>query len=276
MKRVAILMISLFFASCAGPQPDTSTEAITFKLVQPLGQKSVYSLKSQGDVSRGRGGEEDVEGAEFSMDATLDMEVTSSEPDGRWSLTGKFTNVSMALNGQSFPDMARQLADQDFTVNYDKDGKVEKITGLEGIEGAVNMQQMAAQMNPTNIFPKTPVKVGDSWPVEFTETSVVDGDVVMEATKGTGTLKNASNGQATIEYDLDKRMNASSSKGQSSGMNGAGKVNTTIVFDLGKSRISSSRSQMRFEATAEEKVGAKTETIQSVFTNQMNIDLINK
>lgn len=276
MKRICVLLITLFFVSCAEPMPETPNGGITFKLAQPMGQKSVYSLKSNGEVSLGSSEGETLQSAKVLMDATLNMEVTSAQPDGQWSLTGQFADVVLTFNGQSQPEMAGKMSDQKFTVTYDKDGKVVNIVGLEQVEGGIDMKQMASQMNPGNIFPKQPVNVGDSWPVEFTESSQLEGDTITETTKGTGTLKEVSNGQATLEYDLDKQMAASPSRGPNVGMNGGGKVKTTMTFDLEKSRITSSRSDLKVEATMQMRMGARTETTHSVFTNQMNLELVNK
>jgi hypothetical protein len=256
--------------------PEAPTGGVTFKLAQPMGQKSVYALKSNGEVSMGSAEGETLQRAEVVMDATLNMEVTSSEPDGKWSLSGQFADVALMFNEQNQPEMASKMSDQKFTVTYDKDGKVLNIAGLEQVEGGIDMKQMASQMNPANIFPKQPVNVGDSWPVEFTESSQVEGDTITETTKGTGTLKELSNGRATLEYDLNKQMAASPSRGPNVGMNGGGKVKTTMVFDIEKSRIVSSQSDMKVEATMQMRMGARSETTHSVFTNKMNLELVNK
>jgi len=231
-------------------------------------------MKSQGRIELESG--EGTELHDISMDATVDMQVTSTNPDGKWTLAGRFANVSILFDGESQQEEADKLANQQFAVTYDKDGKVVNITGLEQFEGIVDMRQVASQMNPVSIFPDRGVDVGESWPIDSTESSNVGGSTITETTKGTGTLKEVSDGIAFIEYDLEKQMTASSSRGPSMKMDGGGKVKTTLKFDLEKSRVTSSQSEMRIEATMQSSMGQGTETKHSLFTNSMNLDLVNK
>lgn len=233
-------------------------------------------MKSQGRIEIGEDEHEETQRAEVSLEATVEMEVTSTDPNGNWTLTGRFRDVDLMLDGQSQPAMAGRFAEQNFTVTYGADGKVINITGLDQVEGGMDMKQMASQINPMSIFPDRAVNVGDSWPVSSTESSDVEGDTLTETTKGTGTLREIKDGLATIDYDLDKQMTASSASGQDVGMSGGGKVKTTVIFDLEKSRITSSRSDLRVEARMQTRMGPQAETRRSVFTNQMHLELVNR
>ena len=264
MKRALILALCLSTFACAS--------GVTFNRVQPLGQKSVYKMQNNVKaevmslvIDRG------TRVSEIDMSAVLETNVTDSQPNGNWTLTNKISQVVTKVNGEDKPEVGGLLADKPFSIVYDQEGKVVKITGTESIGQGMNIEKIFSQLSPTGMLPNKHVKVGESWPFEITSK---EQGASTQTLKGVGTLVALNGDEAVMEFDFIVQISVEGD--QSMNLSGTGKGKTTAVYDTDKARFISNKSDVTIETTGKVAVGEKSEPIKNTLTTSMQIDLVNK
>jgi Family of unknown function (DUF6263) len=270
-KRLVVLTICLMAASCKG-----GGDLITFKLVQPPGQKSVYSLKSDMKVdAQSLDNDRGTQGSEVSLTGVLETEATGGQTDGRWALTSKFANLDMSVNQQQASDMTADLVGRPFTVTFDKDGKVLEVSGMEdAMPGMLN--QMMSQLSPTSHLPNRSVQVGESWPIEMVTPIEAEGAKFDQILKGTGTLKEVTDGQALIEFDYTLEMSTTDPGPSQMTMTGRGSGKATTRYDIEKARFVSNRTDMNLATSGTITMGTRKEQVKNNIVSSMQMDLVNK
>jgi hypothetical protein len=220
--------------------PEARSQAVggevVFNFVQPLGQKSVYSMVvDTSAINESPAGEQSVS---FKLSSDFETEVTASNPDGTWSVKNTFSKVSVDAihNGTRVPFPATMIEGKSFTTTMDRSGQIVK-TSQSDIAGGINLDQVFSQMNVSAMLPKKPVRVGDSWPFEIRQ-EVPDptGGASSQTISGTGRLTDVSNNQAHIEYQFSVRIAGT--------VEGSGPGSGRISYDLGRARVVSSRSDL--------------------------------
>ena len=209
--------------------------------------------------------------SEIDMSAVLETDVTDSQPNGNWTLTNKITQVQTRVNGEEKPDAGGLIADKPFSIIYDQEGKVVKVTGTEGIGQGMNIEKIFSQLSPTAMLPNRYVKVGDSWPFEITSK---EQGASTQTLKGVGTLLAINGDEAVMEFDFIVQISVEGD--QSMTLSGNGKGKTTAVYDTEKARFISNKSDVTIETTGKVTMGEKSEPIKNTLTTSMQIDLVNK
>jgi hypothetical protein len=273
-KRIVVFTVCLLALSCKGGQQG---DAITFKLAQPTGQKSVYSLRSDmrvdaASVEQDRGSQS----SEVALTGMIETEVTSSQPDGKWTLAMKFTDLDMTVNQENLAEITGDLVGKSFDVTMDKDGKVLAVSGIEEAVPGMDLKQLMSQLSPTMQLPNRPVRVGESWPIEIVTPIDAQGAKLNQVLKGTGTLKEVTDGQALIEFDytIDTAMTDPGSTQMS--MSGKGTGKATTRYDLERARFVTNRTDMNMETSGRVNAGGRSEQVRNSFVSSMQMDLINK
>lgn len=292
MKKFLVLALCLFALACSntGVQPGNSNgsaqpsssspaqptatssgEAITFSIVQPVGQKSLYDMKTSFQVDAENPAPGQPTGSVVgNMGMNLETDVIESTPDGTWTVKSKISNVKMdmTVDGRTLPTPPQAtggVEGQTYTVTYDKNGKVVKFDGATGSAPEENMKEMLERINPTDMLPPGPVRVGDSWPITVKMPMPASGGPAQSFdTSGTGRLTGVSNGQATLEYDLTINMS-----GQ---VNGTGTGKSTMLYDLQKSRMITSVMDMNVDLSGQQ----GNQTMKARMNMKMSYDLLNK
>jgi hypothetical protein len=219
----------------AQPQAATGGDVV-FNFVQPLGQKSIYSMVvDTSAINESPAGEQSVS---FKLSSDFATEVTATNPDGTWSVKNTFTNVAVDAihNGTQVPFPTTMIEGKSFTTTMDRSGQIVKTTQSD-LAGGVNLDQVFSQMNVSAMLPKKPVRVGDSWPFEMRQ-EVPDptGGASSQIISGTGRLTGVSNNQAQVEYQFSVRIAGT--------VEGSGPGRGTLSYDLGRARVVSSRSDL--------------------------------
>jgi hypothetical protein len=264
VKRALAFALCLAMLACAS--------GVTFNRVQPLGQKSVYKMQNNmkseaSSLSIDRGSRT----SEVNMSAVLETDVTSSQPDGNWTITNKISQVETKVNGKDEPEASRLLSDKPFSFTMDQEGKIVKVTGAENLTQGINIEQMFSQLSPTSMLPNKPVKVGDSWPFEITST---DPSGNAQTMTGIGTLRALNGDEATLDFDFIIRLTMTADPQMNLSGNGKGK--TTAVYDTDKARFISNKSDVSIETTGKVSFGEKSEAIKNSLSTSMQIELVNR
>jgi hypothetical protein len=264
VKRALPFALCLAMLACAS--------GVTFNRVQPLGQKSVYkmqnTMKSEASsLSIDRGSRT----SEVNMSAVLETDVTSSQPDGSWTITNKISQVETKVNGKDEPEASRLLSDKPFSFTMDQDGKIVKVTGAEDLTQGINIEQMFSQLSPTSMLPNKPVKVGDSWPFEINSS---DPGGNAQTMTGVGTLRALNGDEATLDFDFIIRITMAAAPQMN--LSGNGKGQTTAIYDTDKARFISNKSDVSIETTGKVSFGEKSEAIKNSLSTSMQIELVNR
>ena len=292
MKKVSVVLLCLFAFSCASPgvsnnNSQTNTPSggstttagtstgdgpVTFSLVQPLGQKSSYETKMilTMDAQAPPG----VQGPQTmsivaNMNMGMDTEVTATNPDGTWTVATKISNMKMdgTMNGTPLPlpPQAANMPDQSYVVTYDKNGKVVSMSGGTNPQSEQQVKDMLQNMNPSAMLPPNPVKVGDTWPISMDMAAPgPTGQGQKMQMKGTGRLTEIKNQEAKLDYDLTIQMEGEQ-------VNATGKGNSTVLYDLGKSRVVSSLMDMKIDDLSLST--GRGQSVKSNMTMKMQMDL---
>ncbi|HET9532815.1 MAG TPA: DUF6263 family protein [Blastocatellia bacterium] len=273
MKRVLALMLLAFVASCS----TGSSEEVNFKLSQPLGQKSAYTMKNRLKVDSTDPTSNSVLGSQqMELDAAFDTEVTASEPDGQWTLQSRFNSIDLKVNGERQDAMAGGIAGKTFTVTMDKDGKVIDVKGSENLPPGMDVREMMKQMNPTNLLPDRSVRVGESWPVEVVTPMQLQGATLNQTLKGTGTLTEVTDGQAIIDLDYTIQMSMLDQGPSGVTMSGNGKGKSRMAYDLERARFTMNKNDLTLESTGEMSAGDRVHKMKSTMTSSIEVNLVNK
>ena len=270
IKNLSLMAIGLFMFSCTMG----SREPITFKLDQPLGQKSKYAIKNDIKmelVSEHLPGNSQKMAA--ALDAILETEVTAGLPDGNWTLENRFTRIEMAVDGESIEEAKRLLENRPFTVTMDKTGKVLDVSGIDKMLPGMDIKQMMSQMNPASMLPSKAVAVGESWPIEISAPVEMQGTSFQQKLKGTGTLKEVNNGLALIDITYDLEMSLTERGDESRSMTGKGKSKSSLMFDMQRARFISNKTDLTMEVTGRERSGSRDEVSRSLLISSMQVDL---
>jgi hypothetical protein len=290
MKKVMILIVCLFSLSCSksvtvenansggsqsGSAPlapvagSSSGSPVTFNLVQPVGQKSNYASQMTMNMNMDAPGS--PQGSmQMTMNMGMDMEteVTAVNPDGTWTVESKLSNVKMdaQANGQPvpIPNQTQALEGRSYTATYDKTGKVVSISGVGSTQAEQQIKQMVEQMSPTEFLPKGPVKVGDTWPINFDMpmSNPGSGQAQSVIARGTGKLVEVTGGQAKLDYDLTIEIGGSQ-------MTGSGTGKSSLTYDLDKARMVSNKMNMNFDMSGSVPAGGGTQQ----FKAKVNMDM---
>ncbi|HEX5734795.1 MAG TPA: hypothetical protein VF131_18325 [Blastocatellia bacterium] len=264
MKRALTLALCLSTYACSS--------GVTFNRVQPLGQKSVYKMQNNVKsevmslvIDRG------TRSSEINMSAVLMTDVIDSQPNGNWTLANTISQVETKVNGENKPDVGGLLVDKPFSIIYDQEGKVVKVTGTESIGQGMNIEKIFSQLSPTAMLPNKQVKVGESWPFEITSR---EQGASTQTLKGVGTLLALNGDDAVMEFDFIVQISVEGD--ESMNLSGNGKGKTTAVYDTDKARFISNKSDVTIETTGKVTMGEKSEPIKNTLTTSMQIDLVNK
>ena len=268
-KILLLLSIGLFTMSCTG-----SHGQITFKLAQPMGQKSKYTIKNDIKVellsAQIAGGSEKMAAA---LDATLETEVTASLPDGHWTLESRFTTIEIAVDGQSIDQAKRLMENRPFTVTMDKTGKVLDVSGMDNVLPGMDIRQMMSQMNPSNMLPNKSVAIGESWPIDLSIPVEMQGTSFQQKIKGTGTLKEVSGGRAIIDLNYGMEMSLTEPDDDDMVMTGRGKTKSALTFDMEKARFISNKTDMTLEVMGRENSGRGEQVSRSLLSSTIQVNL---
>jgi hypothetical protein len=207
--------------------------------------------------------------SEIIVTALLETDATSSQGDGSWTLSNKFSQVDTKVNGESKPDASGLPVDKPFSITLDRDGKILKVAGLETSEKQIDIEQVFSQLSPTAMLPNRQVKVGESWPFEITSGGQGSGS---QSIKGVGTLKGLKGDEAVMEFDFIIQVAAS----QHMGFSGIGQGKTSAVYDADKARFVSHKSDVTIETIGNIIMGEKSEPVKNTFTSSTEIDLVNR
>lgn len=272
MKKISLLAVCLFALSCGGYQGE-----VTFKIAQPLGQKSVYAITNNLNMEiespQLPGGSQK---AVALLKATLETEVTANQPDGRWTLESRFGSVEMQVDGQTINDAKSLLENRTFSISMGKDGKVLDVSGVENLMPGMDLKQMMGQMNPAMMLPGKPVKVGESWPIEISSPLQVQGAIFQQKLTGTGTLKDVDDGQALIEITYKMEMSLIEAGDEGMNMTGTGTGKSSLAYDLETARFTSNKTETTIESIGREAGANRPPTSRSVIKSSMEVSLVNK
>ncbi len=153
--------------SSAGAQSSqTASGEIVFNFVQPVGQKSLYTMII--DTSATNDTPSGPQAVNFKMSTDFATEVTASNPDGTWSMKNSFSNVSLdaTQNGNRVQMPTSMIEGKSFTTTMDRTGQIVR-TSESDLAGGINLDQMFSQINVSAMLPKKPIRVGESWPFEM-------------------------------------------------------------------------------------------------------------
>ncbi|MCI0490740.1 MAG: hypothetical protein L0229_29450 [Blastocatellia bacterium] len=271
MKRVSLPVICLFMLSCGMD----SQGPITFKLAQPLGQKSKYNIKH--DIKLEVVQERVPDGSEkmaAAMDAIFETEVTASLPDGSWTLDGRFARIDMAVDGESIEEAKGLMENRPFVITMDKTGKVLDVSGTNKVLPGTDIKQMVFQIIPLLLLSTKPVAVGESWPIEISLPVEMQGTSFQQKIKGTGTLKEVGNGRAVIDIIYDMEMFRTEQGDESMSMTWTGKSKYAMTFDIEKARVITSKIDSTMEVIGRERSEHGEEVGRSFLSNSMQINLV--
>lgn len=272
MKRLLVLSLLVFIVSCsAGPG-----EEVEFKLSQPLGQKSAYTLKNRLKIDTADPDSSQVINVqEMELEAAFDTEVTANQPDGLWTMQGKFNSLDLKLNGEKLDELSGQLAGKSFMMTIDKDGKVIEVKGAESLPPGMDVKEMMRQMNPTNMLPGEAVRVGESWPVEIVTPMQLQGATLNQTMKGTGTLIEVTDGLAIIDLDYTLHMAMLDAGPSQVTMNGSGKGKSRISYDLERARFTMNKNDLTLETSGEMTSGGRVHKMKSTMYSSVEVNLVN-
>ena len=236
-----------------------------------MGQKSIYKmLNSIKTETRSLVVDRGPKSSDIIVSALLETNVTSSQQDGNWTLSNKFNQVDTTVNGESKPDASGLPVDKLFSITFDRDGKILKVTGLETPDKQqTNIEQVFSQLSPTTMLPNRPVKVGESWPFEITSGGQ---DSPSQTIKGVGTLKGSNGDEAAMEFEFIIQVAAN----QQMGFSGIGQGKTTAVYDAEKARFISHKTDVTIETIGYIIIGERSEPVKNTFTSSTQIELVNK
>lgn len=271
MRRfIAIAMLGLM-ASCS------SGEEVTFKLSQPLGQKSAYTMKNRLKVDMADPDSNQLLNTQMmEFDVSFDTEVTSSQPDGRWTIQSKFNSLELKINGQKQDSLPADLVGKVFSMIMDKDGKVIDVKGTEALPPGMNLKEMMSQMSPTSLLPDTTVRVGDSWPVEMVTPMELAGAKLNRVMRGTATLKEVADGQAVIDLDYSVEMDMLDAGPSHVTMKGTGRGKSRIAYDLERARFTLNKDDLVLESSGEMSAGDRVHKMKSTMTSSVEVALVNR
>ena len=259
---IASLLMSLL--SCGAMQE------VTFKRAQPLGQKSSYTMKNTVKTLPSP----ESASMDVTMDARIETEVTSVQPDGDWTLATRLVTGEVKINGESQPAGSLPFAGKSFSLVMDRNGNVVKVIGAEDVLPGIDLKQLATQMNPAALLPASVVRVGESWPIETSNDLQMPGGSMHQTIKGTGTLRSVNTGKANVDLDLEFAMSINGGSGMTASGTGKGKVSMT--YDVDKARIISNKSDIAMELAAEIRTGSQSHHTKSSVSTSGQFDLIDK
>ncbi|HXG93429.1 MAG TPA: hypothetical protein VNN73_13865 [Blastocatellia bacterium] len=252
------------------PTPAPTGEPVTFNFVPSKGLKSSYETRMTLRVNVDTPPSNIV----ASMGGNLDTEVTASNADGSWTVQNRIgqMRIEATMNGNPLPvpPQTQGIAGKSFAVTYDKTGKIIRTTGIGSSQAEQSVAQIMEQINPTEMFPKRPVRVGESWPVNF-EMAIPSQPGTPSMTikaKGTGKLVEVVGSQAALDYDL-----ALDLLGGPFSASGAGK--STLKYDMEKARLVSNRMDMTFNLSGQAP-SAPGQQMKATMNLNANIDLVNR
>jgi hypothetical protein len=272
MNRVLVLAICFFMIACSSAPVE-----VTLKLVQPVGQKSVYSMKNQLRVEAGPISSPQPQSVQLmTMDASFETEATSNEPNGNWTLVNKYNSVNLQINGIPEQSVAETMVGKTFTVTLGKDGKVLDVKGTEALGPGMDPRQMMTQMNPTMMLPGKPVRTGDTWPFELSLPMDMQGTTINQTIKGTGTLKQIEDGGAMMDFEYSIQMSSNDSGPSQMKLTGNGKGKVSAVYDIEKARFIANKNEMTLQAFGDVNMGERVEKHKSTIMSTVQIELINK
>ena len=247
-----------------------SMQEITFKRAQPLGQKSAYKMKN---IVRTQPSPESA-AMDLTMDAKIETEVTSAQPNGNWTLSTRIVSIDVEVNGESEPPEQAPLAGKSFSVVMDRDGKVVETAGTEDLVPGMDLTQIATQVNPAAMLPARPVRVGESWAIDTSNDIQMTTGLVHQTITGTGTLRSVNAGKALVDFDLDFVMSMAGAPKMS--LSGSGKGKASMTYDLDKARAISNKNDITMEVVAEIRAGSQNHHTKSSISTSAQIDLIDK
>jgi hypothetical protein len=211
---------------------------------------------------------------EMTMDAKIETEVTSAQPNGNWTLATRIVSIEVKVNGESEPPEQAPLAGKSFSVVMDRDGKVVETAGTEDLVPGMDLTQLASQVNPAAMLPARPVRVGESWPIDVTNDVQMTTGVVHQIMTGTGTIRSVNAGKALLDFDLDFAM--SMAAGPKMSLSGSGKGKASMTYDVDKARAISNKSDITMEVVANIRAESQNHQTKSSISTSVQIDLIEK
>jgi hypothetical protein len=275
MKKILIALLCLLAVSCARSSPDR--DGITFNVVQPLGQKSVYAVKNdlvmETAAPEMAGGPDTAEGV---LTAVMETEVTARKPDGTWTLSNKFANIEMKIDGETHEETSRRLEGKSFAVMLDKQGNIVGVVGVEALVPGMDFKQMLTQMTPSMMLPQKPIKVGESWPIELSNPAEIAGATANQTLKGTGTLKEVNGPLALMDFVYKVEMSVSGEGAQQAMFSGEGEGKSTVSYDLEKARFTSNTTQMTMRTVGQFRSAGAIQEIKNTLKSSLQVDLVNK
>jgi hypothetical protein len=147
MMRNGVKIIGLAAVAALAMTALAVQEAVTLKRVIKVGDSAKYHLKAT------------LEGAQFGdaeLNATVTEKVTKLADSGDYELQSTMSDGKVTVGGQEM-----EIPSQDATVTtYNALGQALSIKDPSGDPNSMRLAHLQSL-----IFPKTPVKVGDSWTV---------------------------------------------------------------------------------------------------------------
>ncbi|HWC76510.1 MAG TPA: hypothetical protein VG778_03560, partial [Blastocatellia bacterium] len=140
-----------------------------------------------------------------------------------------------------------------------------------------DLKQFASQITATGMLPTKPVQVGGSWPIEILNDVKLPAGTMHQAVRGNGTLQSVQGSNAVLSFDLRFETSmAGASPDQGITLNGIGKGNSSMIYDLEKARAVSNKVDATMDMTTQITSGGQTSISRSSVTTSVQLDLLPK
>jgi hypothetical protein len=167
MHARSLILVASLLATAAFQQPLT----LSLKLAPDQTIKYTSHSKIQ----------QEMMGQDFSQSVDLNLNLKTEKADKGTKVTMKLTDVKLTLpEGVQLPmsaeDLTKSIESVTTTATYDESGKS---TDLK-IEGDDMARMMTSSMNATRMgfmgiqYPASPLKVGDTWSVDYDLTNILN------------------------------------------------------------------------------------------------------
>jgi hypothetical protein len=258
---------------------------ITFNLVPPLGDQSVYEIK--GVVKTETKSEDSSHGQEsFTISAKLETRVAASKLDGIWTLTGTTTTLSWKREGDSNESASEGVKhlENSFSVTMDRQGRILNIPENEefgSVQRDFLIYRNPVMLLPTMMLPLEPVSVGASWPIDILLPIPDLRELTFKTTlvlKGSGTLKSIDRGQAFIDLTFTSELKMTSSDGKPMTRSGSevmyiGKGTSSVAYGLKNARFTMNRLHITRE-TVGFAISDNEKDTKTIFEDSLQLNLV--
>ncbi|MFH1783584.1 MAG: hypothetical protein ABH868_01600 [bacterium] len=186
MRKTLKLLTVLVFALLVMPLSVvySATDSVTFRYAPQKGSSSKYLMVIK-TIAKVKGMDKEdpeapLEGS-MTANATFTERVNDIDDKGTVDVTITYDDVSLeveSLGQKASIPLGNRLGGKAMHIKVSGDGKVMDVKGLEDLPAEmkdIDPKKLFPQLNP--YFPKTEIKVGDSWSQDISETTQVSEGV---------------------------------------------------------------------------------------------------